>query len=269
MQAATPTQSPCLDEPNGSTAITTPAKPARMARILAGLQPLVQEQRRQKCNNHGRHEDKDVEEAQRQVAQGDDNTEIVAQVEAGAQQLPLWPLGPQRLQIVTPQAANDEQSHDGQAEERKNLVSRQLRAAHHFDACIGEDPAGESSQGKTDSLEIGRSRFHHTQYDLRCRLAVSLRPTSRYTGCARLVGAIVGDEDGAVFGGGYADGSAPGVAIWQDESGEEVFVAAVGVSGVMEGHANDLVAGAGGAVPGAVLGGEDVSSILLRNWLPS
>src|SRR5580658_2035658 len=74
-------------------------------------------------------------------------------------------------------------------------------------------------------------------------------------------GAIVGDEQATVFGDGDAYGAAPDLAVFRDETGEEVFVTAVGVA-VVHGDVNDFVAGAVGAVPRAVFRGESVAVIL-------
>src|SRR5277367_6719378 len=71
---------------------------------------------------------------------------------------------------------------------------------------------------------------------------------------------IVGDEQAAVFRNGDPYGAAPHLAVFSDETGEEVFVAAVGVT-VVHGDADDFVASAVGAVPGAVFGGESVTVI--------
>ena len=79
-------------------------------------------------------------------------------------------------------------------------------------------------------------------------------------------GAVVGDEHAAVFGDGDAYGTAPDLAVFGDETGEEVFIAAVGVA-VVHGNADDLITGAVGAVPGAVFGGEGVAVILAGNSL--
>jgi hypothetical protein len=54
----------------------------------------------------------------------------------------------------------------------------------------------------------------------------------------------------------------PDVAIFGDETSEEVLVAAASET-VMRGDADDFVAGAVGTVPGVVSGGEDVAIILL------
>jgi hypothetical protein len=56
--------------------------------------------------------------------------------------------------------------------------------------------------------------------------------------------------------------AAPDLAVFGDEAGEEVFVAAAGVA-VVPGDANDFVAGAGDTVRGATFGGKDVVIILL------
>src|SRR5271163_1859650 len=71
---------------------------------------------------------------------------------------------------------------------------------------------------------------------------------------------VVGDEQTAILGDGDAYGATPHLAVLGDETGQEVFVAAIGVAAV-HGDADDLIAGAVGAVPGAVFGGEGVAVI--------
>lgn len=73
-------------------------------------------------------------------------------------------------------------------------------------------------------------------------------------------GAVVGDVEGAVVACGDAYGAAPDLAVGGDEAGEEVLVLAGGVA-VAHGDADDLVAAAVGAVPGAVLSGEGVTGV--------
>ena len=75
-------------------------------------------------------------------------------------------------------------------------------------------------------------------------------------------GGVVGDVEGAVGAGSDADGASPDFAIGEDEAGEEVLIVAGGVAGLVERDADDFIAGAGGAVPGAVFGGEDVALVL-------
>ena len=52
-------------------------------------------------------------------------------------------------------------------------------------------------------------------------------------------GAIVGNEQAAVFADSDAYRAAPDLAVFGDKAGEEVFVAAVGVA-VVHGDVNDL-----------------------------
>src|SRR5271156_4417810 len=73
---------------------------------------------------------------------------------------------------------------------------------------------------------------------------------------------VVGDEQAAVLGDGAAYGSAPHLAVFCDETGEKVLEASIGMAAVHR-DADDLIAGAVGAVPGAVFGGEGVAVILL------
>src|SRR5271170_8294437 len=72
---------------------------------------------------------------------------------------------------------------------------------------------------------------------------------------------VVGDEQTAILGDGDAYGATPHLAVLGDETGQEVFVAAIGVAAV-HGDADDLITGTVGAVPGAVFGGESISVIL-------
>ncbi len=48
---------------------------------------LAEQKRREQRDNHGREEDEDVEGGQGEVAQGDDDADIVAEVEGGAEDL--------------------------------------------------------------------------------------------------------------------------------------------------------------------------------------
>src|ERR1035438_7514941 len=73
-------------------------------------------------------------------------------------------------------------------------------------------------------------------------------------------GAVVCDEDAAVFGDGDTYRAAPDLAVFRDESGQEIFVTAISMA-VVHGNADDFVASAVCAVPGAVFGGEGVAVI--------
>ena len=61
-------------------------------------------------------------------------------------------------------------------------------------------------------------------------------------------GAVVCDEDAAVFRDGDTDRPPPDQAVFRHETGEEVFVTAISMA-VVHGDADDFVAGAIGAVP--------------------
>ncbi len=75
-------------------------------------------------------------------------------------------------------------------------------------------------------------------------------------------GTVIGDEQAAIFGDRDTYGAAPYLAVFGDEAGEEVFVAAIGVA-VVHRDADDFVARAVGTVPGAVFRGKGVAVILL------
>src|SRR5262249_53335064 len=76
-------------------------------------------------------------------------------------------------------------------------------------------------------------------------------------------GAVVCDQECAVFCYGDADGAAPDVSFGRDEAHQKVFVIA-GCLAVLHGNANDLVAGSPRPVPGTVFGGECVEPVLFR-----
>ncbi len=74
---------------------------------------------------------------------------------------------------------------------------------------------------------------------------------------------VLGDQQCPVLVDGHADRAAPDLRIVDHEAGGEILVFA-GRRAVLHDHADDLVAGAFGAVPGAVFGGENVAAVLRR-----
>src|SRR5579862_6115374 len=77
---------------------------------------------------------------------------------------------------------------------------------------------------------------------------------------------VVADHQCAVVRDGDADRTSPDLAIGGHETGDEILVFAGGLS-VLDGHANDLISGARFAVPGAVLGGENLALVFLGKLL--
>lgn len=59
---------------------------------------------------------------------------------------------------------------------------------------------------------------------------------------------IVGEIKRSVLANGDADGLVPDLTFAGDESGQKVFIAAVGMA-ILHGDVNDFVAGAVGAIP--------------------
>src|SRR4029077_8877771 len=74
---------------------------------------------------------------------------------------------------------------------------------------------------------------------------------------------VVGNEERAVERDGDADRAAPNVTVVHDESSHEIFVFAGGVTGLVQGHANEFVSDADGFVPGSVLRGENIAAVLV------
>src|ERR1700682_2822710 len=77
------------------------------------------------------------------------------------------------------------------------------------------------------------------------------------------VRAVVGHQQRAIERGGNAYGTAPYLTVREHESGQEVLVFSASLPGLVQRHADNLVAGANGLVPRAMLGGEDVSFVFI------
>src|SRR5271155_707654 len=95
----------------------------------------------------------------------------------------------------------------------------------------------------------------------------SLRSLSRIADSPDRVRTVVADQQRTIGRHGHAYRTSPHVAIRQDEPGEEVFILAAGMSGLVQRHADHLIAHAHRSVPGAVLGRENVSLVLGRKLL--
>src|SRR5271168_1245053 len=78
---------------------------------------------------------------------------------------------------------------------------------------------------------------------------------------------VVAHQQRTIRSHGYTYGTSPDVAIRQYEAGEEVFILTAGMSGLMQRHADHLIAHTHCLVPGTVLGGENVSLVLCRELL--
>src|SRR5580700_10197807 len=100
---------------------------------------------------------------------------------------------------------------------------------------------------------------------LRSAVPVSFFPRVAYS--PKRVRSVVAHQKRTIRSHRYTDGTAPGVAIGQHEAGEEVFILAAGVAGLVQRNANHLVADPHRFVPGAVLGGKNVSLVFCRKLL--
>ncbi len=68
---------------------------------------LMQENGRKNGDDSRGHEDEDVEERERHMAQGNHNAEIVDEIEAGADELATWPLRPERRHVAAGESVGD------------------------------------------------------------------------------------------------------------------------------------------------------------------
>src|SRR5258707_13855490 len=114
-----------------------------------------------------------------------------------------------------------------------------------------------SSEKGTDDISAGR--FSRDSGDL-CLRKCRLSPFRDVADAPDGFGSVVGEIEGAILGDGDADGAAPRFPARGDEAGDEILKDSAGVA-VVQGNAHHFIAGAVGAVPGAVLGGEQVATI--------
>src|SRR6202035_5600029 len=75
--------------------------------------------------------------------------------------------------------------------------------------------------------------------------------------------AVVGEIQRSVFCHHHRHRTAPSVAIWRYESGDEILVHPAGMA-IVQRHADNLIARARGAVPRSMLGAEQIPAIVLR-----
>lgn len=73
--------------------------------------------------------------------------------------------------------------------------------------------------------------------------------------------AVVRDIERSIAACSNTNRTAPDLTVFGYESSEKVFITSIGVA-IVHGNPDDLVTGASGAVPGAVLGGKGVAVVL-------
>ena len=116
---------------------------------------FAEEEGREQGDDPGGQEHEDVEERERNVAQGDDDADIVGEVEAGARELTTGPAWPERCEFAARESISRQEEGDEEAEKSDDFVGGKGRAANVFDDAVGKDPAGESADGEQDRGEIG------------------------------------------------------------------------------------------------------------------
>ena len=111
-------------------------------------------------DNHGRGEDKDVKDGKRKMAQGDDDADVIAQIKAGAEQLPLDPMRAQGTRLAGHQGIGAEKHGHEQAEKRHHLIDGKTSLADELDGRVGHDPEGEGSKREADGASMCDDRLH-------------------------------------------------------------------------------------------------------------
>jgi hypothetical protein len=116
---------------------------------------LVEEDGREDGDDRGGQEDEDVEEGERNVAECDNDAEVVGEVEAGTGELAAGLRWPEGGEFAARKGIGGEEEGDEEAEKSDDFVGGKERAADVFDDAVGEDPAGESANGEQDGGEVG------------------------------------------------------------------------------------------------------------------
>ena len=115
---------------------------------------LVEEDCREDGDDSGGHEDEDVKERQRNVAQSDYDADVVGEVETGAGQLPLRMRWPERRDLASREGVGSEERGDDEAQESDDFVSGKVGPAYKLDDAIRKDPAGEAGDGENDRAQV-------------------------------------------------------------------------------------------------------------------
>lgn len=118
---------------------------------------FVEKNRREQRDNHGREKDQDVEDRQSQVAQRDDDRNIVAQVESGAEKLRSKLMRLEGDQIATKEPSGKHEQRHEEAEEGEGLIPWQAGLVDELDGRVGEHPQREAGDGEGDGLEVGEA----------------------------------------------------------------------------------------------------------------
>ncbi len=135
-------------------------KPGDDSQRLSPWQPLVQKKGGEQSDDHGRDEDEDVKHGERKMAQGDDDADVVAQVQAGADQLPLDSVRAQGTRLAAHHRVGAEKYGHEQAEKRHHLIDGKTGLADELDGRVGHDPEGETGKGEADGAKVCDGRLH-------------------------------------------------------------------------------------------------------------
>jgi len=88
------------------------------------------------------------------VTQGDDDTEVVDEIETGAEKLTSRPLRPESRCVAPSEGVDSENSGDEEAEESDDLVCGKGGAANYLHDAVGKDPAGEAADGEKNGRKV-------------------------------------------------------------------------------------------------------------------
>ena len=126
---------------------------------------FAQQPGREQSDDDGREEDEDVEKGECEVAERDDDADIVAEVEGGAEELGAELVGFEGSQALTGESGADEgvdeheEGHE-EAEEGEDFKGWQVGLIDELDGGVRKDPEGEAGEGEAGRLEMGKGGFH-------------------------------------------------------------------------------------------------------------
>ena len=121
----------------------------------AEVERFLQEEGCQKDGDDRGKEDQDVEEREREVAKGDDDAEIVGEVEAGAEDLLPRRVRPEMAKGAAADGVGEEEENFEEADDGYGFGGGEVGGGREFEAGVGEYPEGVRGEGEEDGAAGG------------------------------------------------------------------------------------------------------------------
>ena len=116
----------------------------------AKVEGFAEEEGGEEDGDYGGAEDQDVEECQGNVAEGDDDAEIVAEVEAGAQRLLAGRARPQGTEVAAQKGVGEKKDDFCETDKGEDFIAGHAEGAGELETGIGKDPEGVGGESESD-----------------------------------------------------------------------------------------------------------------------